>query len=87
MPVVIFLCLVFLVNVYFQKVPLKWWRAILTVLAIAVAGTVVFQIVAYIDLGYVDPFWSIAASIQMLTGILMGAFATIVKALVSTTRS
>jgi hypothetical protein len=87
MPVVIFLCLVFLLNVSFQKVPLKWWRAVLTALAIAVAGTIVFQIVVYIDLGYVDPFLPIAVPIQIILAIFAGAFASLVKVLIAVSRS
>lgn len=86
MPMIIFLCLVFLLNVYFQKYPLGWWRAILTVLVISIAGTIVFHIVAYYDLGYLDLFLPIAVPIQAVAGIVVGAFATLVKLLFSVSR-
>ena len=43
------------------------------VLAGAAVSVLVYQVVAYIDLGFLDPFFSIAAAIQFAIAVGVGA--------------
>jgi nucleoside permease NupC len=51
-------------------------RSVVTVIISVVTCVIGFQLISYINLGYLDPFYLIASGVQVLTGLVV-AVATI----------
>jgi hypothetical protein len=72
MQIIILFIVVMILNISFYKKIKAFSHTIYCAALISIISTVIFQVLAYIFIGYLDPFFILAMSIQIVISFLIG---------------
>ncbi|MCX5896338.1 MAG: hypothetical protein NTZ51_10980 [Proteobacteria bacterium] len=78
MPLIIFFIFIILLNLLLNKKVRDVLSSFKISFLISVVCTAIFQVLAYIQLGYLDPFFIIAVIVQLISAFIAGGIINLI---------
>jgi len=78
MPLIIFFIIVVVVNLILYKKINSYTNVLVLSFLISVLSTIIFQLLAFVSMEYLDPFIIIAVTIQLFSAFLVGCIVNLI---------